>query len=132
MLPVTELSFLEKFSERFNIPTPRYLSMPASEETIKDRLNEWGGKAIVKPDIPIGKRGKANAIVRVNSIQDVVKEIRRLSVLEIGGKIARTAYLVENIPAIHVLGDRNPERRQDRGGDITEGSLCGSEDLLVR
>src|SRR4030042_3026729 len=100
MLPIiTEISFLEKLAERFNISAPRFLTMPASYEKVKSALEEWGGEAIVKPDIIAGKRGKAGAVVKVDNIQDAIKEIKRLSTLEINGKIARTAYLVENIPA---------------------------------
>jgi succinyl-CoA synthetase beta subunit len=100
MLPIiTEIGFLERLAERFNITAPRFLTTPASYEKVKSTLEEWGGEAIVKPDIIAGKRGKAGAVVKVNNIQDAIKEIKRLSTLEINGKIARTAYLVENIPA---------------------------------
>ncbi len=96
---VTELTFLEHFAGRYGIPVPRYMSGTAEIGKIKTAFEEWGGKAIVKPDILTTGRGKAGAVVEVENIHDALKEIKRVSSLEINGKMPRTAYLVEKIPS---------------------------------
>ncbi len=98
-MKVTEFCFLEYFAERYNIPVPRHIDGSAERSEIKRTIEEWGGKAVVKPDILTGKRGKAGAVVVVNNVQDAIREIKRLSSIEINGRISRSAYLVENIPA---------------------------------
>ena len=97
---VTELTFLKHFSKRYGIPVPRYIEGTANLSDIKKALEDWGGDAIVKPDILTGKRGKAGAISPVNNIQEAITQIKRISSTEINGKMPRTAYLVEKIPAI--------------------------------
>ena len=96
---VTELTFLKHFAKRYGIPVPRHIEGTANLSDIKKALEDWGGEAIVKPDILTGKRGKAGAVVLVNNIQDAITQIRRISSTEINGKMPRTAYLVEKIPA---------------------------------
>lgn len=96
---VTELTFLEKFARRYGIPVPRHIDGTASLSEIKRALDDWGGEAIIKPDVLTGKRGKAGTIVTVSNIQDAITQIKRISSMEVNGKIPRTAYLVEKIPA---------------------------------
>ncbi len=98
-LRVAELTFLEYFASRYNIPVPRHVSGAAEINEIKQALEEWGGEAIVKPDVMSGKRGKAGAIATVKNLHDALKEIKRVSSVEVNGKMARNAYLVEKIPA---------------------------------
>jgi len=98
-IQVTEYIFLESFAKRYNIPAPRFIDGSAERSEIKKALEEWGGEALVKPDILTGKRGKAGAIITVKNVQDAIKQIKRVSSMEINGKIPRTAYLVEKIPA---------------------------------
>ncbi len=98
-LKVTELTFLEHFAQRFNIPTPRFIVGTAENAEIKKAIEKWGGEAIVKPDVLTGKRGKAGAIVKVKNASEAMKEIKRISSLEIDGNMTRVAYLVESIPA---------------------------------
>ena len=98
-IKINELIFLKQLAERYNIPVPRYIEADASRTDIKQALHEWGGEAIVKPDIMTGKRGKTGAIFRVKDLQDAIVKLKHVSNLEINGKIPRTAYLVEPIPA---------------------------------
>ncbi len=100
---ITELTFLKYFAKRYGIPIPRYISGETEISTIKKTLEEWGGVGIVKPDITVTGRGKAGAIVKVKNSHDALRELKRVSSLEINGKIPRTAYLVENIPAIYEI-----------------------------
>ena len=96
---ITELLFLDWFAKRYSIPVPRHIEGTAPISEIKKAFEEWGSEAIVKPDILTGKRGKAGAIVEVSDMQDVIIQIKRISSMEINGKIPRTSYLVEKIPA---------------------------------
>ena len=98
-LRVTELTFLEQFASRYGIPVPRHVPGTAQIAEIRKTIEKWGGEAIVKPDIISGERGKAGSVVTVSNIQDAVREIKRVSSHEINGKMPRTAYLVEKIPA---------------------------------
>ncbi|HBI47241.1 MAG TPA: hypothetical protein DDX93_00705 [Smithella sp.] len=96
---INELIFLKQLAQRYNIPVPRYVEADAARADIKQALQEWGGEAIVKPDVMTGKRGKAGAIVRVKDPQEAIVKLKQIAGLEINGKIPRTAYLVEPIPA---------------------------------
>ncbi len=98
-LKVTELTFLEYFAKRYDIPVPRHLVGTAEQAEIKKTLEKWGGEAIVKPDVLTGKRGKVGAIVKIQNAGEALKEIKRISSLEINGNMTRIAYLVECIPA---------------------------------
>jgi succinyl-CoA synthetase beta subunit len=98
-IKVTEYTFLEHLSERYSIPTPRFLPGSASREEIKAALAAWGGQALVKPDVLTGRRGKAGSVVVVHSVQEALREIKRVANLEVGGKTPRMAYMVEYIPA---------------------------------
>lgn len=96
---INELIFLKQLAQRYNIPVPRYVEADAVRTEVKQALQEWGGEAIVKPDVMAGKRGKAGAIVRVKDPQEAIVKLKQIAGLEINGKIPRTAYLVEPIPA---------------------------------
>jgi succinyl-CoA synthetase beta subunit len=98
-LRITEFTFLEHFASRYGIPVPRHISGTAGIAEIRKNIEEWGGEAIVKPDILSGERGKAGSVVEVKNIQDALKEIKRISSLEINGRMPRIAYLVQKIPA---------------------------------
>ncbi len=100
---ITELTFLEHFAKRYGIPTPRYISAEAEIGIIKKTIEEWGKEGIVKPDITVTGRGKAGAIAEVKNSHEALRELKRISSLEINGKIPRTAYLVEKIPAVHEI-----------------------------
>ena len=99
-LPVTELTFLSHFANRFDISIPRYFSEIEQIHKVKDVLEDWGGEALVKPDILSGKRGKAGSIITVSNAQEALKAIKLVSSVDIEGKIPRAAYMVEKIPAI--------------------------------
>jgi succinyl-CoA synthetase beta subunit len=96
---VTEYTFLTQFAGRYGIPVPRSIDGTAPRQQIKQALDDWGGEAIVKPDVLTGKRGKAGAIEHVRDAQQAVKAVKRIANLEINGRSPRTAYLVEYIPA---------------------------------
>jgi succinyl-CoA synthetase beta subunit len=98
-MQMTELSFLDQLARRFNLPVPEHLAVGATRSSIRDALKRWGGKAVVKADIMTGGRGKAGAVKEVSDIKEAMSELRRLSAIEVGGKQARTAYLVQYIPA---------------------------------
>ena len=96
---VTEFTFLEHFSQRYSIPAPRHLVGTASRQEIKTALEQWGGQALVKPDVLTGRRGKAGSVVVVRSAAEAIKELKRVSGQEVEGKIPRATYLVEHISA---------------------------------
>ncbi len=98
-LQVTELTFLEYYAPRYGIPVPRHVTGTAEIEGIKRAIDEWGGEAIVKPDVLAGERGRRGAVLPVKNVHEALREIKRVSGMEIGGRITRIAYLVENIPA---------------------------------
>ena len=98
-IKITELTFLNKFARRYGMPVPRHIDGTAPLGDIKKALDEWGGEALVKPDVLAGKRGKSGAVVPVNNIQDTIAQIKRISGTEVNGKLPRTAYIVEKIPA---------------------------------
>ena len=75
---ITELAFLEHLSGRFNIPTPGHLTAEASGSEIRNALKKWKSKAIIKPDVLSGKRGKAGALRVVTDYVDAQKELKRL------------------------------------------------------
>jgi succinyl-CoA synthetase beta subunit len=98
-IKVTEYTFLEHFSKRYGIPAPRYLPGTATRTEIKAALTAWGGQALVKPDVLTGRRGKAGSVVVVRSVQEALREMKRVSNQEVGGKTPRMAYMVEYIPS---------------------------------
>jgi len=97
---ITELTFLKYFAERYGIPAPRFISGNIETSVLKKALDDWGRAGLVKPDIITTGRGKAGAVVEVKNSHDALREIKRVSGLEIKGKMPRTAYMVEKIPAV--------------------------------
>ncbi len=96
---VTELTFMEQFAPRYGIPVPRHIEGTATRVELKKVLGEWGGRALVKPDVMAGKRAKAGSVVLVDNVADAIVQAKRIAGTEISGTMPRTAYLVEVIPA---------------------------------
>ena len=96
---ITELTFLEHLAQRFNIPVPEYLAADASGTNIRHALARWENRAMIKPDVLTGKRGKQKAIREVHDYVEAQRELKRIQGLELKGHIPRTAYLVQYIPA---------------------------------
>jgi len=95
----TELTFLEHLAGRFNIPVPEYLKAEAHTADIREAMKRWGNQALVKSDVLTGKRGKAGAVRKVADHVEAQREMKLVQGTEIGGHLARTAYLVQFIPA---------------------------------
>lgn len=96
---ITELTFLTYLAPRFGIPVPEHLTDEASGVEIRDALARWGLKALVKPDILTGKRGKAGVIRTVTDYAEAQREMKYVQGREINGRLPRTAYLVQYIPS---------------------------------
>ena len=96
---VTELTFLNHLAPRFSIPVPEHLTDEASGSEIREALARWGSKALVKPDILAGKRGKAGAVRTVTDYAEAQREMKQVQGQEINGRLPRTAYLVQYIPS---------------------------------
>ena len=96
---VTELTFLNHLAPRFSIPVPEHLTDEASGAEIREALARWGSKALVKPDIMTGKRGKAGAVRTVTDYAEAQREMKQVQGKEINGCLPRTAYLVQYIPS---------------------------------
>ena len=96
---VTELPFLEELAPRFHLPVPEHLSAEASGAEIRKAIERWAGKALVKPDVQSGHRGKAGAVRLVCDYVEAQKELKRVQGLDIGGRLPRTAYLVQYVPS---------------------------------
>ena len=96
---VAELSFLERLAKRFDLPVPEHLAADASRQEIRDALQRWGGKGVVKPDVLAGRRGKAGLVTVVEDAQEAARLLRAATTASVGGRSARTAYLQQYIPA---------------------------------
>ncbi|MBI9018380.1 MAG: carboxylate--amine ligase [Phycisphaerae bacterium] len=96
---MTELTFLEHVAPRFNLPVPGYLTASASGADIREALKKWSGKAIVKPDVLSGKRGKAGAVKVITDHVEAQRELKRIQSMEVNGLMTRTAYMTEFIPS---------------------------------
>ncbi|MBN2212176.1 MAG: hypothetical protein JW709_12330 [Sedimentisphaerales bacterium] len=96
---ITELTFLEHLAPRFNIPVPEHLVADAGGTAIRNAFQRWHNRALIKPDVLTGKRGKQQAIREVTDCVEAQRELKRIQGLDLGGHIPRTAYLVEYIPA---------------------------------
>lgn len=96
---VTELFFLEHLAPRFNLPVPEHLTADAPASQIREAINRWDQKALVKPDIMAGRRGKAGAVKKVTDYVEAQKELKHAQGLEVNGHLPRTAYLVQYITA---------------------------------
>jgi succinyl-CoA synthetase beta subunit len=102
-LEINELTFLDHLAGKFDIPVPEHLPASATRSEIREALARWGGKGIVKPDILTGKRGKAGVVFAVAEAQEALKKLKIAAAAEINGKIARTAYITQYIPAEHEI-----------------------------
>lgn len=98
MQQITELTFLEQLAKRSKLPTPDYAVAPLDRKALKVLLDQWR-KAVVKPDILAGKKGKAGLIKVVDDPARALQEINRLLNTDLGGKMPRTVYLTRYIPA---------------------------------
>ena len=96
---VTELFFLERLAGQYGVPAPEYLTADARGAEIREALNRWGGRALVKPDVLAGRRGKAGAIREVSEFGQALRALKRVQGQEVGGRLPRTAYLVQYVPA---------------------------------
>ena len=96
---ITELTFLEHLAERFGVPVPEYVTADAPGAEMREALKRWGDRGLVKPDVLAGKRGKAGAVREVSDYVDAQKELKLVQGIEIGGRLPRTAYLVQYIPS---------------------------------
>lgn len=96
---VMELFFLDHLAPRFNLPVPEHLTADASGVEIRDALKRWNGKAIVKPDLPFGRRGESGVIHQVSDYVEAQRILKSLQGKEINGRLPRTAYMVQYIPA---------------------------------
>ncbi len=95
---IGELTFLEVLSKRYKIPTPDFVVEPVPQSTVKSKLSSWGS-GIVKPDVLVGKRGKAGTIRKVEDYRDAMKLLKTVAATSISGQQPRTAYMVEAVPA---------------------------------
>ena len=93
-----ELTFLRELAPRYAIPVPQFLEWPAERKAIQQCLAQWKS-AIAKADILVGGRGKAGLIEEVESVSDAIRAMKRLAAAELKGRLARTAYLVQHVPA---------------------------------
>jgi len=96
---ITELIFLQQLASRFNLPTPEYLTAEATGAQIREAIGKWGGKALVKPDVLSGKRGKAGAVRIVKDFVEAQREFKQVQSIDINGRLPRTAYMVQYIPS---------------------------------
>ena len=96
---VTELTFLEHLARKYGLPVPEHLGADASRSEIREAIQRWGGKGVVKPDVLAGKRGKAGLVAVVEEAQDALRLLRAAAGAEVDGHHARTAYLVQYVPA---------------------------------
>jgi len=96
---LTELPFLEHLAPRFQLSVPEFLTAEASGPEIRSAIQRWSGKALVKPDVLAGKRGKAGSVRQVADYVEAQKELKRVQGTEVQGRIPRTAYLVQYIPS---------------------------------
>ena len=96
---ITELTFLEHLAPRFHLPVPEHLTAEAGGSEIRAAIKRWGGKAVIKPDVLAGRRGKAGAVRIVSDYVEAQRELKHVQGMEIDGHLPRTAYLVQYIEA---------------------------------
>lgn len=124
----TELTFLEHLARRFNIPVPEYLTAEASAAEIRRAMERWGSRAIVKLDVLTGKRGKAGAVRKVTDHVQAQRELKLVQGTEVDGHLARTAYLVQFVPAqVEVYSAITYDSRYT--GPMLTLSLAGGMDI---
>jgi succinyl-CoA synthetase beta subunit len=95
---VGELTFLRELAPRFAVSVPEFLEWPAERKTVQECLGRWKS-AVAKADILTGGRGKAGLVEKVDSVSDAIRSLKRLSAAELHGRLARTSYLVQSVPA---------------------------------
>ncbi|MBN1795438.1 MAG: hypothetical protein JW804_02080 [Sedimentisphaerales bacterium] len=96
---ITELTFLEHLAGRFGIPVPEHLTDEATGAEIRAAMGRWGGKAMVKPDIMSGRRGKHGMVRLAKDYADAQRQMKHVQGTEIDGRLPRTAYIVQYIPS---------------------------------
>ena len=92
---MTELPFLEQLAHRFSLPVPEHLDGSAPRTRVRDALQRWGGKGVVKADVMSGGRGKAEVVTVVEDVQQAMTELRRLANAEVDGMHARMSYITQ-------------------------------------
>ena len=95
---IGELSFLEEFSGRFQIPVPDFVVEPVPQSVVREKLDKWG-TGIVKPDVLTGKRGKAGVVRTVDDYHVAMRLLKQVAATEVSGQQPRTAYMVRQVPA---------------------------------
>ncbi len=127
MQQITELTFLEQLAKRSKLPVPEHAVTPLDRKTLKGILDKWG-KAVIKPDVLAGKKGKAGLVKIVDNPARAQQEIARMINSEIGGKMPRTVYLTRYIPAELELYTAITYNSTFRGPSLTL-SLKGGMDI---
>ena len=94
-----ELALLRELAPRFAIPVPEFVEWPTDRKTIQERLARWKS-AVAKADILAGGRGKAGLVKKVESASDAIRSLKRLAAAELQGRLARSSYLVQDVPAV--------------------------------
>ena len=97
---IGELTFLRQLAPRYGVPVPEFLEWPADRRTVQECLTRWKS-AVAKADILTGGRGKAGLVESVDSLSEAIRALKRLSAMEHRGRLARTSYLVQHVPADH-------------------------------
>lgn len=124
---ITELTFLKYLAPRFKLPVPEYLTADASDAEIRDALQRWGGKGLVKPDVLMGKRGKAGMVSVVTNHIDAQRKLKHVQGVEVNSHLPRTAYLVQYIPAAMEVYTVITYDSQCQGPSITVSLAGGME-----
>lgn len=99
-LEIGELTFLRQLAPRYAVPVPEFMEWPAERKVVQECLQRWKS-AVAKPDILAGGRGKAGLMETADSVSQAIRALKRLSAVERNGRLARTSYLVQHVPAIH-------------------------------
>ncbi|MCY2989610.1 MAG: carboxylate--amine ligase [Planctomycetota bacterium] len=97
---IGELTFLRQLAPRYGVPVPEFVEWPADRKTVQECLARWKS-AVAKADILTGGRGKAGLVESVDSLSEAIRALKRLSAMEHRGRLARTSYLVQHVPADH-------------------------------
>ncbi|HLA85991.1 MAG TPA: ATP-grasp domain-containing protein [Thermoguttaceae bacterium] len=97
-IKVGELGFLQNLASRFKIPTPEFVVEPVAQSVVREKLDKWGS-GIIKPDVLIGKRGKAGVVRTVTDYREAVRLLKQVAATEVSGQQPRTAYMVQSVPA---------------------------------
>ncbi|NQU20026.1 MAG: hypothetical protein HQ567_01995 [Candidatus Nealsonbacteria bacterium] len=95
---IGELSFLEQFAGRYQIPVPGFVVEPVPQSVVREKLEKWG-TGIVKPDVLTGKRGKAGVVRTVDDYHVAMRLLKQVAATEVSGQQPRTAYMVRQVPA---------------------------------